>query len=77
MGKQTALLLADRGYQVFAGARSEEKALALRQDAEALGLTLQTLMLDVQSESSVNDAVAEVIEKAGRLDVLVNNADYG
>jgi NAD(P)-dependent dehydrogenase (short-subunit alcohol dehydrogenase family) len=34
------------------------------------------LKLDISSESSVNDAVAAVEQKFGKLDILVNNAGY-
>ena len=34
------------------------------------------LALDVDSDESVNDGVKELLDEAGRLDVLVNNAGY-
>jgi NAD(P)-dependent dehydrogenase (short-subunit alcohol dehydrogenase family) len=68
-GELAALTFAERGHRVFATMRSPGKsaALAARPDVEQLAL-------DVCSTESVDAAVAEAIARAGRLDVVVNNA---
>ena len=72
IGLEAALLFARRGYQVYAGARTPASSEGL-QRAVADGLTLIPLPLDVDSDESVREAMAEV----GPVDVLVNNAGIG
>jgi len=74
LGRATAVLLAERGYQVFAGGRSAERRAALDQAARDRKLPLETLDLDVCEDASVNAAVSEIEGRAGPVDILVNNA---
>jgi NAD(P)-dependent dehydrogenase (short-subunit alcohol dehydrogenase family) len=74
LGKAAALLLAERGYRVFAAGRSREKRAQLDAQARERKLPLETVELDVCDDLSVKTAVAGVIEKSGGLDVLINNA---
>jgi NAD(P)-dependent dehydrogenase (short-subunit alcohol dehydrogenase family) len=74
LGRAAALLLAQRGYRVFAAGRSAEKRAQLDAVAREKKLPLETLQLDVCDEGSVRLAVAEVLVKAGAIGVLVNNA---
>lgn len=74
IGRATALLLARSGYRVFATVRSEARAEVLRADAE--GLPLEILRLDLADEAGATSVVQEVLRRAGRIDVLVNNAGY-
>ncbi len=77
LGRATAILLAERGYRVFAGGRSAERRTALEQLAREKSLPLEALELDVTSEASVDAAVAEIERRAGLVAVLVNNAGIG
>jgi NAD(P)-dependent dehydrogenase (short-subunit alcohol dehydrogenase family) len=74
LGKAAALLLAERGYRVFAGGRSAEKRAQLDARARQQKLPLESLEMDVCDDSSVQSAVAAVYQKAGTIDVLINNA---
>ncbi|HYX91395.1 MAG TPA: SDR family NAD(P)-dependent oxidoreductase, partial [Myxococcaceae bacterium] len=65
IGEASARALAARGYRVFG------TYLGPPADA-APGITL--LPLDVRSEAAVQACVAQVLERTGRIDVLVNNA---
>lgn len=77
LGRAAALLLAEKGYRVFAAGRSAEKRAELDRLATAKKLPLETLELDVCSETSVSGAVQQILQKAGNLDVLINNAGVG
>jgi NAD(P)-dependent dehydrogenase (short-subunit alcohol dehydrogenase family) len=74
LGKALALLLAERGYQVFAAGRSLEKLAQLDAQARAKNLSMESVGLDVCSDDSVQRGVHHVLSKAGAIDVLVNNA---
>jgi NAD(P)-dependent dehydrogenase (short-subunit alcohol dehydrogenase family) len=74
LGKAMALLLAHRGYHVFAAARSAEKRAELDRIAAEKRMPLETLELDVTADASVQRAVKVVLQKFGHIDVLINNA---
>ncbi len=76
LGKAAALLLAGRGYKVFAAGRSAEKRAQLDARANQQKLPLQSLEMDVCDDISVRNAVASVYQKAGAIDVLINNAGF-
>lgn len=67
-GKATAEHLAKRGYRVFGTSR---------QPAAAGGCAYETLRMDVDDDESVQEGVRLVLERAGRIDVVVNNAGIG
>jgi NAD(P)-dependent dehydrogenase (short-subunit alcohol dehydrogenase family) len=76
LGKAAALLLAERGYQVFAAGRSVEKRAQLDALAKEKKLPLETLEMDVCNDGSVQGGVASIYQKAGAIDVLINNAGF-
>jgi NAD(P)-dependent dehydrogenase (short-subunit alcohol dehydrogenase family) len=55
--------------------RDIKKVGPLREAAQ--GLPVEILLLDVDKPASVKKAVSTVLRKAGRIDVLVNNAGWG
>jgi NAD(P)-dependent dehydrogenase (short-subunit alcohol dehydrogenase family) len=72
-GRDTAETLARAGHAVFASMRDIEGKN--REHANALAMQgVQVVELDVSQDESVDAAVAQVLAKAGRMDVLVNNA---
>ena len=75
MGKETALLLAEHGYNVYAGVRNASQELL--DEAEKRGVKVNTVNLDVQDTVSIQKAVEHVMAKEGKIDVLVNNAGFG
>ncbi len=72
-GRDTAETLARAGHRVFASMRDPKSRN--RSHAEALRKQgIDTVALDVTDNGSVEQAVQSVVAKAGRVDVLINNA---
>ncbi len=74
IGMATALHLASRGHRVYASMQSLDQRHPLVDGAAARGLSLELITLDVDHEESVQAAVANVLQREGRLDVCINNA---
>lgn len=72
-GRDTAETLARAGHTVFASMRDPEGKN--RKHAEKLRKqSIEVVELDVSSDASVDRGVQEVLKRAKRIDVLVNNA---
>ena len=76
IGLVTALELAGAGWEVYGSVRSPAKADHVRAAAQARGVTVHTVALDVDDPASCEKGVAEVQERSGGLHALVNNAGY-
>jgi NAD(P)-dependent dehydrogenase (short-subunit alcohol dehydrogenase family) len=74
LGRAAAILLAERGYRVFAGGRNAARRAALEQLASEKKLPLEVLDMDVCDDASVDRAVSEIERRAGPVSILVNNA---
>lgn len=74
IGMATALYLSKKSHRVYASMRNLDHSSELRNAAAANGCPVEIISLDVRDEQSVKKAVAEVLEREGRIDVLVNNA---
>src|SRR5262245_43401756 len=66
IGRVTAELLAGRGHRVFGGVRAPASTVPLA--------GVELVPLDVRDEASVRACVEAVSSRAGRIDVLINNA---
>lgn len=71
MGKSTAKYLLNHGYTVYGAARRLDEM----KDMEEKGMGV--ISLDLTNDESIVKAVDTLLEKEGRIDVLVNNAGYG
>lgn len=65
IGRASALELARHGFRVFGTVRGA---------APDLPAEIESVVMDVRDEGSVTRAVSDVVARAGRIDVLVNNA---
>jgi 3-oxoacyl-[acyl-carrier protein] reductase len=74
IGRETSLVLAAAGAKVAVAARNEEKLKALVSEIVAAGGTALAVKMDVADAEQVKSGFKQVIEKFGRLDILVNNA---
>jgi NAD(P)-dependent dehydrogenase (short-subunit alcohol dehydrogenase family) len=78
IGFETALLMAQRGYRVYATMRNPDAgAAALTDAAKAAGADLEVWQLDVTDQKSIDRCIGGVLQAEGRIDVLVNNAGIG
>ena len=68
IGKSIGEFLHAKGFMVYGTSRNPER---ISQSVFPL------IALDVRDKSSIQNAVAEVISKAGRIDVVINNAGVG
>ncbi len=66
-GQATARLLSSEGHTVYGTVRRPVNPLPMA----------HYLQLDVRDREAVKDAVSQVVEKEGRIDVLVSNAGMG
>ncbi|RKP49758.1 oxidoreductase [Pararobbsia silviterrae] len=66
IGDATARALAGAGYRVFGGVRAPGATSAIP--------GVEFVEMDVKDDDSVRSAVDDVLKRAGRIDVLVNNA---
>lgn len=67
IGAMTAKFLAEKGFKVYGTSRKPKES--------ANGFEM--IQLDVLDVASIEKAVATIIEKEGRLDVVINNAGMG
>jgi 3-oxoacyl-[acyl-carrier protein] reductase len=74
IGRETALALAEAGARVVGAARNEEKLATLVNEIAATGGEAFAVKIDVADGEQVKAGFKQVIEKFGRLDILVNNA---
>lgn len=74
IGSEIALTLAREGARVALAELDETNAQKVRGEIEALGGEALAVVTDVASMDSVRDMTARVIERFGKVDILVNNA---
>jgi NAD(P)-dependent dehydrogenase (short-subunit alcohol dehydrogenase family) len=68
IGKAVGEFLLQKGFTVYGTSRNPEKIT---------NSTFPLIALDVRNVESVQKAVSEIIQKSGRVDVVINNAGVG
>src|SRR5205809_6746556 len=68
IGREIAQLLAERGVRVFGTVRNARSASSIH--------GVELVSMDVTEDASVNAAVQSIVQKAGPIQFLVNNAGY-
>lgn len=75
IGKACALQLAKEGYDVVINyAGNEEAANKTVSELKELGVEAEAYKFDISDNVATTEAINKIIEKYGRIDVLVNNA---
>ncbi len=75
IGKATAELLAENGYNLIITGRRNDRLLKLKNEIEAETLAeVFTLNFDIRDNAQVSAAIDSLPEKFKKIDVLVNNA---
>ncbi len=76
LGKAMALAFAREGGKIAINdiAFNEAKALQTVEEIRQLGVEAEFFVADVSQESEVNAMAAKVLERFGRIDILINNA---
>jgi len=74
IGRACALELARAGATVALAARSQDKLADAVKEIEAAGGKAAAFALDIASEESIRAAARAVVERFGKVEILVNNA---
>lgn len=74
IGRETALLLAERGARVVLAARNEEALKALSEEIRSAGGECAVAPTDTTTWQQVRDLAAQAVEAFGRIDTWVNAA---
>src|SRR4051794_36482419 len=74
LGRQSALELIRLGATVVACGRRAEPIESMVAEAEGLAGTAEAVAMDIRDDAAVDSLFDGVLERHGRLDVLVNNA---
>lgn len=74
IGRACALELAKAGAVVALAARNEAKLAEVQAEIEAAGGTAAAFAIDVSDEASIKAGAKAVLERFGKVEILVNNA---
>ena len=75
IGKETAILLSKKGFNLIICSRSQNEIDSTVKEIKSFGNDkIMGRECDVSVSSQVNDLVSEALDIYGRIDVLINNA---
>lgn len=74
IGKATALLFAQKGYDLIITARTKDKLEAVAEEIRAMNRQAIAVAADTSDRSAMETLIDLGLERFGQIDVLVNNA---
>lgn len=74
IGRSIALELAKQGCDVVISDVNLELAEKTAQEIQSLGVNSQAIKMNVTDPANVDESIAQIISKMGKIDILVNNA---
>lgn len=77
VGLESAILFAKNGFKVYATMRNLAKSELLKEAIEKDNLNIEILELDVTKLDTIDNTVNTIVEKDGKIDILLNNAGAG
>ena len=77
LGREMALYLAERGFEVYATMRDTREAESLLNSAKGRNVKLRVLALDVTNKTSIRNAVQTIVSETGGIYGVINNAGIG
>jgi len=76
IGLETSLTLAENNFITYATMRNIDKAANVLELAKKRNVSVEIAKLDINDDSSVQQAMRLIVEKEKAIDLLVNNAAY-
>ncbi|MGQ0793679.1 MAG: SDR family NAD(P)-dependent oxidoreductase [Deltaproteobacteria bacterium] len=77
IGREAALLFAEKRAKIVLAARREDKLRELAQEISLRGAEAMVASLDVSDASAVDSMILRAADEFGGVDILVNNAGFG
>ena len=80
LGSSVCEVLAELGAKIFIASRDSSKHTIIKNNIASLyksNLEIESAELDLASEKSVKNCFAKIIDRTGRIDILINNAYSG
>ncbi len=74
IGRACALALANAGANIVITARNFDELEKVKKEIEILGSEVITLKFDITEFSRVSEIIKVIIDKFGKIDILINNA---
>lgn len=74
IGREIALALAEEGSDIALFDVNEEVLNSTCKELQGLGRRAEGFVVDVTDSKKVDEGVAKVLDKLGRIDILINNA---
>ena len=77
IGRATAIHLAKHGHVVYGTVRATSRKDKMQAMIDEAGVEVRLVELDVAEDDSVREGFARILDEAGRVDHLINNAGVG